>query len=77
MNSAGNGDVKQRWTTTAPRYEWMCRGSRRREVQIGSWRQRIDASTDPRAIQLSVDVGYYAPAARTTLNPECSCVLAP
>ena len=33
-----------------------------------TWRQRIDSSTDTRAIQLSVDVGYYAPAARTTLN---------
>ena len=29
-----------------------------------------------RAIHHTVDVGYYAPAARTTLNPECSCVLA-
>ena len=31
-----------------------------------------------RAIQLTVDVGYYAPAARTTLNPRvflCSCSL--
>ena len=43
------------------------------QVQQGTWRQRIDSSTDPRTIQLSVDVGYYAPAARTTLNP---CVLA-
>ena len=24
-----------------------------------------------------MDVGYYAPAARTTQKPECSCVLAP
>ena len=29
------------------------------------------------AIHHSVDVGYYAPAARTTLNVVCSCVLAP
>ena len=33
-------------------------------------RQRIDSSTVPRATRLSVDVGYYAPAARTTLNPR-------
>ena len=36
----------------------------------GDLEERIDSSTDPRAIQLSVDVGYYAPAARTTLNPR-------
>ena len=36
----------------------------------GTWRQRIDSFTDTRAIQLSVDVGYYASAARTTLNPR-------
>ena len=40
------------------------------EVQEGTERQRIALSTDPRAIQLSVDVGYYAPAARTTINPR-------
>ena len=38
--------------------------------------QRIDSFTQ-RAIHLTVDVGYYAPAARTTQKPECSCVLAP
>ena len=47
------------------------------QVEERTWRQRIDSSTNTRAIQLSVDVGYYAPAARTTLNSECSCVLAP
>ena len=30
-----------------------------------------------REIDHTVDVGYYAPAARTTLNVVCSCVLAP
>src|SRR6185369_352553 len=30
--------------------------------------QRIGSSTPPRTIYLPVDVGYYAPAARTTLN---------
>ena len=44
----------------------------------GTWRQRVDSSTNTRAIQLSVDVGYYAPAARTTLNPRvflCACFM--
>ena len=37
---------------------------------------RVDSSTNTRVIQLSVDVAYYAPAARTTLILEYSCVLA-
>ena len=49
--------------------------ARERAIQ-GPPGQRIDSFT-PRAIHLTVDVGYYAPAARTTQKPECSCVLAP
>ena len=44
----------------------------------GTEKQKIDSSTDSRAILLSVDVGYYAPAARTTLNPRvflCACFM--
>ena len=33
MNSAGNGDVKQRWTATAPRYEWMYLRLHGRKIQ--------------------------------------------
>ena len=40
-----------------------------------SW-QRID-SFILRAIHLTVDVGYYAPAARTTLNPSVLAFLPP
>jgi len=38
--------------------------------------QRIDSFIQA-PIHHTVDVGYYAPAARTTLNAVCSCVLAP
>ena len=51
------------------RSPWSIKGGRTLEkggVKAKA-RQRIDY-TQPRTIHLPVDVGYYAPAARTTLN---------
>ena len=53
------------------RSPWSIKGGRPLEENSG-WvkekpRQRI-GYTQPRTIHLPVDVGYYAPAARTTLN---------
>ena len=55
------------------RSPWSIKGGRPLEENSG-WvkakpQQRI-GYTQPRTIHLPVDVGYYAPAARTTLNRE-------
>ena len=52
------------------------KGGRPLEKDSSPAGQRID-SFILRAIHHTVDVGYYAPAARTTLKSVCSCVLTP
>jgi len=68
----------QHLCTRLPRAIKGGRPLKKAQVEERTWRQRIDSSTNTRAIQLSVDVGYYAPAAQTTLNPRvflCACLM--
>ena len=53
------------------RSPWSIKGRRPLEdlrLGKGQGQRRIGSYTPPRTIYLPVDVGYYAPAARTTLN---------
>ena len=68
----------QRLCTRLPRAIKGGRPLEKAQVEERTWRQRIDSSTNTKAKQLSVDVGYYAPATPTTLNPRvflCACLM--